>query len=137
MGMQVGNKRGGPMADINVTPLVDVVLVLLIIFMVVTPMLSSGVDVQLPEAKTATETQDVGQHMVVSIREDEAIFVDTTRSSKDTLIDDLNRGWQEDPARSLLIKGDKKLRWRQVHDVMELIREGGMTTMLLATEKPE
>ncbi|HNC96460.1 MAG TPA: biopolymer transporter ExbD, partial [Myxococcota bacterium] len=52
MGMSVGGKKGGAMADINVTPLVDVVMVLLIIFMVVTPMLSSGVDVKLPQAKT-------------------------------------------------------------------------------------
>ena len=66
MGAKVGGKKGGAMADINVTPLVDVVLVLLIIFMVVTPMLSSGVDVNLPKAKTADEEKDMGQHLVVS-----------------------------------------------------------------------
>ena len=137
MGMQVGDSKGGPMADINVTPLVDVVLVLLIIFMVVTPMLSSGVDVKLPKAKTTEDTQDVGQHVVVSIREDDAIFVDTNRSSRDTLIDDLNAEWSKGPARSLLIKGDSRLTWRQVKEVMDLIHEGGMNTMLLATEKVE
>ena len=51
MGMNVGGGKGGPMADINVTPLVDVVLVLLIIFMVVTQMLSSGVEVKLPQQR--------------------------------------------------------------------------------------
>jgi len=135
MGMQTGGKKGGAIADINVTPLVDVVLVLLIIFMVVTPMLSSGADVALPKAKTAQETQDVGQHLVVSIREDEAVFVDTKRSSPDTLVDDINEGYKDDPARSLLIKGDKNLTWKQVHQVMDIIQEGGMNTMLLATEK--
>ena len=135
MGMQAGGKKGGAIADINVTPLVDVVLVLLIIFMVVTPMLSSGVDVALPKASTAQETQDVGQHLVVSIREDEAVFVDTKRSSPDTLVDDINEGYRDDPARSLLIKGDKNLTWKQVHQVMDIIQEGGMNTMLLATEK--
>ena len=63
MGMQVGGKSGGPMADINVTPLVDVVLVLLIIFMVVTQMLASGVEVKLPKSRTATQVQDAGQHL--------------------------------------------------------------------------
>ncbi len=137
MGMQVGDRKGGPMADINVTPLVDVVLVLLIIFMVVTPMLSSGVDVALPTAKTATETQDVGQHLVVSIRDDDAIFVDTTRSSPDTLLDDIKRGYAEDPSRSLLIKADRSLKWKQVAKVMETIRDGGVSTMLMATESED
>ena len=54
MGMNVGGNKGGPMGDINVTPLVDVVLVLLIIFMVVTQMLQSGVEVKLPNARTTT-----------------------------------------------------------------------------------
>ena len=137
MGMQVGKKKGGPMGDINVTPLVDVVLVLLIIFMVVTPMLSSGVDVQLPLAASAQEAQDVGQHLVVSIRDDGVVFVDTAQSTLDLLIDDINDGFREDPARSLLIKGDKSLTWKQVHKVMDVIHSGGMNTMLLATEKEE
>ena len=68
MGAKVGGNKGGAMGDINVTPLVDVVLVLLIIFMVVTPMLSSGVEVKLPKAKTTTQAQDNGQHLVVSVR---------------------------------------------------------------------
>ena len=88
MGAKVGGDKGGPMADINVTPLVDVVLVLLIIFMVITPMLSSGIDVKLPESTTATTTQDVGQHLVISIREDGVPFVDTEKSSLDALVDD-------------------------------------------------
>ncbi|RME28865.1 MAG: biopolymer transporter ExbD [Deltaproteobacteria bacterium] len=133
--MQVGDKKGGLMADINVTPLVDVVLVLLIIFMVITPMLSSGVDVKLPDASSSTTVNDAGQHLVVSIREDGAIFVDTKRSSLDKIIEDLNAEWRKEPNRSLLIKGDKNLRWKQVHAVMDKVRENGMTTMLLAAEK--
>ena len=135
MGMQVGGKSGGMIADINVTPLVDVVLVLLIIFMVVTPMLSSGVDVQLPKAGSSTTVNDAGQHLVVSVREDAAIFVDTKRSSLDTLIEDLNAEWRREPNRALLIKGDKSLKWKQVHGVLDKVRENGMTTMLLAAEK--
>jgi len=137
MGMNVGDKKGGAMGDINVTPLVDVVLVLLIIFMVVTPMLSSGVDVKLPEAQTTESTQDVGQHLVVSISEDAEVFVETKRSSLDTLQADINSEYRLDPARSLLIKGDRSLTWKEVHEVMDVIHEGGMNTMLLAAEKLE
>lgn len=137
MGMQVGDKKGGPMGDINVTPLVDVVLVLLIIFMVVTPMLSSGIDVTLPKAKSTESVRDDGQHLVVSIRDDAAVFVDTKRSSHDTLIDDINAAYREDPDRAILIKGDAHLTWKDVHTTMDVIKDGGMTTMLLATEKFE
>ncbi|MCB9777811.1 MAG: biopolymer transporter ExbD [Alphaproteobacteria bacterium] len=133
--MSVGDKQSGLMADINVTPLVDVVLVLLIIFMVVTPMLSSGVDVDLPDAESSTTVNDAGQHVVVSIRSDAAIFVDTKRSSLDKVVDDLNAEWRKDPNRALLIKGDKTLRWKDVHNVMAKVNDNGMSSMLLAAEK--
>jgi biopolymer transport protein TolR len=152
MGMQVGDrKKGGPMADINVTPLVDVVLVLLIIFMVITHLLGSGVSVPLPPSETATQVRDGGQHLVVSIKKTSQrvvvvgggtaprippeIYVDTNRSSEDDLITDINEAYQDKPARGLLIKGDKDLTWRDVHEVMDIIHAGGMNTMLLATEQ--
>ena len=146
MGMQVGDRRGGPMADINVTPLVDVVLVLLIIFMVITHLLGSGVAVPLPQSQTATEVRDGGQHLVVSVKKSDKrssssvrippeIYVDTNRSSPDDLIPDINQAYQDKPARSLLIKGDKGLTWRDVREVMDMIHAGGMNTMLLATEQ--
>lgn len=143
MGMNVGGKKGGPMGDINVTPLVDVVLVLLIIFMVVTQMLASGVEVKLPTARTTTSVQDVGQHLVISIRpplknETEArVYVDRLQSSSSDLVNDINEAYQDNPSRSLLIKGSKDLKWKEAHAVMSTISEGGMTTMLLATEKEE
>ena len=139
------------MADINVTPLVDVVLVLLIIFMVITHLLGSGVSVPLPPAETATEVRDGGQHLVVSVKKSARrivvasggvaprvppeIYVDTDRSSEDDLITDINEAYQEKPNRGLLIKGDKELTWRDVREVMDIIHAGGMNTMLLATEQ--
>ena len=69
MGMSAGGGGGGgPMADINVTPLVDVMLVLIIIFMLITPVLTSGVDVRLPKAQSVDEGQDVGQNISISIK---------------------------------------------------------------------
>ena len=67
MGMNVGDKSGSTMADINVTPLVDVVLVLLIIFMVVTQMLSSGKAVELPDSSTSKGVRDMGQYLVIAM----------------------------------------------------------------------
>ncbi len=135
MKIEDSSRGSGLMADINVTPLVDVVLVLLIIFMVITPMLSSGMSVELPSAGSSTTVNDAGQHLVLSVRADAAIFVDTKRSSLDNLVEDLNEEWRREPNRSLLIKGDKSLRWKHVHGVMDKVRENGMTTMLLAAQK--
>jgi len=136
MGMSVGGKKGGAMADINVTPLVDVVMVLLIIFMVVTPMLSSGVDVKLPKAKTATEERDMGQYMVVAVRADGAIFVDrdqVTMETVSTVVAD-TRG-----NRSLMVKGDQSVKYGQVREVMDKLQATvpGADTMLLAAHKPK
>ncbi len=134
MGMKVGEK-GGAMSDINVTPLVDVVLVLLIIFMVVTPMLSSGVDVKLPNARTSTTAQDNGQHLVVSIRDDGAVFVDSKQVPLENLIDEVNAEYRRDPNRAILIKADTQLFYGEVRAVMDVLNEGGMSTLLLAAEK--
>ena len=141
MGAKVGGDGGGAMGDINVTPLVDVVLVLLIIFMVVTPMLSSGVDVKLPTAAETSQAQDNGQHIVISVAvdplgsEEAAIYIDTRKISLDTVVDEVNLEYQKDPARAILIKGDSTLRYKQVREVMDVLAEGGMTSLLLAAEK--
>ena len=67
MSMAVGGKKGGPMADINVTPMADIMIVLLIIFMVITPMLQKGVDVKLPQAGNTKERKDEPKSIVVAI----------------------------------------------------------------------
>ncbi len=136
MGAKLGSAKGGPMADINVTPLVDVVLVLLIIFMVVTPMLSSGIDVKLPLARSSTTTQDVGQHLVIGVRDDGSVFIDTEPVTLDTLIEGINEDFKENGQRSILIKAAENTPYRDVRAVTDLIADGGMNTMLLATEKP-
>ena len=143
MGMNTGGNKGGPMGDINVTPLVDVVLGLLIIFMVVTHMLQSGVEVKLPSARTTTSVQDVGQHLVISIRPplkdkvEPRMYVDRLKSDSEMLVSDINDAYADNPSRSLLVKGSKDLRWKEAYSVLKTISEGGMTTMLLATEQEE
>ncbi len=134
MGAKVGDSNE-VFVDINVTPLVDVVLVLLIIFMVVTPLLSSGVDVTLPKAKTTTQTQDNGQHLVISVRDDGVVFVDTRTVSLETIVDEVNAEYRKDPNRAVLIKADSTLHYGEVRAVMDKLAEGGLATQLLAAEK--
>jgi len=136
MGMSAGGGGGGPMADINVTPLVDVMLVLIIIFMLITPVLTSGVDVRLPKAQSVDEGQDVGQNIAIAIKSDETVYVGKKETDEKHLIEDIQAEFDMDPARGLLIKGDKRLAWKQVHKVMwQINEEGGMSTLLLAVEK--
>ena len=138
MGMSVGDKdSGGMLAEINVTPLVDVMLVLIIIFMVVSQALATGVNVDLPSAKSAEESRDVGQNINIAIRGDESLYVERTETDLDGLIDELNSEFERDGARGLLVKGDKGLTWKQVRVVMDKINENGMSTMLLAVQKEE
>jgi biopolymer transport protein TolR len=154
MGAAVGSKKGA-MADINVTPLIDVVLVLLVVFMVVTPMLQSGQTVDLPVATQAISENDVGQFIVVSVTEDRGWWVDaeqicgpdkaecTNEASGETLIDALNAEFAKDrsrvaegkPARGVLIKADGDLPYEKVRVVMDVIAAKGMTTQLLAADK--
>jgi biopolymer transport protein ExbD len=136
MGMSVGGKKGGAMADINVTPLVDVVMVLLIIFMVVTPMLSSGVDVKLPNAKTATEEKDMGQYLVISVRSDGAIFVDREQVTLETVAAKVTelRG-----SNAMMVKGDQTVTYGKVREVVDAIHKDvpNTDTLLLAAHKPK
>ena len=135
MGMAVGGRKGGPMADINVTPLVDVVLVLLIIFMIVTPMLASPVEVTLPEAKKTEEAKDLGSRVVVFVGPKAEIFVGRERAEKDTLVPAIQEAFKSKENRELLIKADVNLKWRDVHEVMSTIKDGGVNDMFLATKK--
>lgn len=126
---------GGPMADLNVTPLIDIVLVLLVVFMVITPMLQSGLPVDLPAATTAITRNDAGQYIVVSITEDGRWAVEQDEVDKDTLIPKIMDKYREKPDRAVLIKADNRLEYRKVREVMDILAENRMTSVLLAASK--
>lgn len=131
MGAKLGS-GSGPMADMNVTPLIDVVLVLLVVFMVITPMLQSGLPVDLPEATQTTTVNDVGQHIVVSVHPELGWAVEQETADRDTLVDLINEEYRRSPSRSILIKADKSLEYQQVREVMDILADKGMTSVLIA-----
>lgn len=134
MGAKLGS-GGGPMADINVTPLIDVVLVLLVVFMVITPMLQSGMPVDLPKATQTEQVNDVGQFIVISVTEKDGWWVEQASVDKDTIIGAINEEYQKNPERQLLIKADKDLEYRAVREVMDVLAENRMTSLLVAAAK--
>src|SRR5688572_1512082 len=109
--MAMGPSSGrGVKNDINVTPLVDVVLVLLIIFMVITPMLTRGKDVALPKANTKQGTDEPPRDpLVVSITADGRLWLETNEARGDTLEREIVRLVREAPGRPILLKGDRDL----------------------------
>jgi biopolymer transport protein TolR len=127
---------GSVQSDINVTPLVDVCLVLLIIFMVVTPLLQSGVPVLLPDT-TNPEKYPEGQHQVkVAIQEDGKIFIGQDWiPTKAELIRRMDDMLKTDPQKEVVIKADKRLKYKEVRDVMKALNEAGFTKVGLITTK--
>lgn len=134
MGAKLGT-GGGPMADINVTPLIDVVLVLLVVFMVITPLLQSGMPVDLPQATTTTTVNDVGQYITISVTKEQGWWVESEQVTADTLIEQVNYEYSVNPLRSILVKADRGLEYGKVREVMDILAENNMTTVLVAASK--
>jgi len=122
-------------SDINVTPLVDVCLVLLIIFMVVTPMLQKGVNVALPETVTPEKMPENERQLEISIKSDDSVFVNQKPISDEDLPDALKEFHANNPDRDVVVKGDKRLKYKRVRQVMRLINEAGFTRVGLVTER--
>ena len=126
-------KPGNTKNEINVTPLVDVVLVLLIIFMVVTPMLHRGVHVQLPETKNHEKKQDTGEQLVVTIRGDGAVFIETDKIPADQLVERVKHELKK--SRPVHVRGDKSVQYKVVREVLEKIHDAGAQNVGMGTEE--
>ncbi len=123
-------------AEINVTPLVDVVLVLLIIFMVTAPMLSMGIDVNLPRVKS--KTIDVNEEkLVLSINKDREIFINRTKIPKDDLKVKLENIFTARLDKEIFLRADKSVAYGFVVEVMSEIRKAGVDKLGMVTETPE
>jgi len=128
-------EKGQVKADINVTPLVDVVLVLLIIFMVVTPMIVSGVAVDLPRTAHHQEKPDDGKDLMVSITEDKQIWVMTRAVKIKELSQVIDEEMRKDPGKTVFVKGDARVDYGTARKVMEEISKMGIQDVVLGTEE--
>jgi biopolymer transport protein TolR len=136
MGMSVGSGRGGPKSDINVTPLVDVCLVLLIIFMVVTPMLQQGKDVQLPVATHIDEGVEQEDPLILAVTSDNRVWHGTSQIRLEDVTRVVKTTLAASPNRSVLLKGDTRLSMKQMREVMKYAQEGGAKSVALGVETP-
>jgi len=137
MSMAVGGDKGGPMANINVTPMADIMIVLLIIFMVITPMLQKGVDVKLPIASNTKERKDEQKTVIVAIRKDGTTYLNGI-PQKDVaeLTPQVKERLEEAPEgqKTVYLKADTDLAYSEVMKVMDLLREAGVEEVALIAE---
>ena len=112
-------------SEINVTPFVDVMMVLLIIFMVTAPMMDSGLDVDLPQAKQVENLPTDADHLVLTVREDGALFLDTYQVQLEELESRLSM-LVKDKGRALFLQADKSVPYGIVVDVMGRIKAAGI-----------
>ena len=118
-------RKKGFVSEINVTPFVDVMMVLLIIFMVTAPMMDSGLDVDLPQAKQVDNLPTDAEHLVLTVREDGALFLDTYQVQLDELETRLSM-LVKDKGRALFLQADKSVPYGLVVDVMGRIKAAGI-----------
>ena len=138
MSMDVGGKKGGAIAAINVTPMADVMIVLLIIFMVITPMLQKGVDVVLPQAGNINDREDAPQIPVVAVRKDLTTYFGSEKlDSQAALLPMLRERIQDmdEGTKLVYLKADEELPYSEVMKVMDICREAGVEEIALIAEQ--
>ncbi len=135
MGMDVGGAKGGLKADINVTPLVDVMLVLLIIMMLIAPMLQKGVDVRLPLASNSSDKPETQEQTVVAVTADKRLFLNGIPIREDDLRTQIEAALEDKKEKIVLIKGDQDAPYASIMGTMDRLREANIENIGLITEK--
>jgi len=128
-----GNNRHNFMSDINVTPLVDVMLVLLIIFMVTAPMMMQGIDVSLPRTTSKPLPVD-NEHLIITVDVKGEIFINDYKVDLDALQLKLKRVLEGRPDRNVFLRADKGVPYGVVARVMSEIRNAGVSRIGMVTE---
>jgi biopolymer transport protein ExbD len=121
-------------SEINVTPLVDVCLVLLIIFMVVTPLLQKGVPINLPVTEEPEKTPDTEKQLQISVKADGAVYLGSSVVRKEQVQSELEQIHQRTPDREIAVKGDRQVKYGDVLDVLKACREVGFNDVGLIAQ---
>ena len=137
MSMDLGGAKGGVKSDINVTPLVDVMLVLLIIMMLVAPMLQQGVSVKLPKADNTVDKPESQDQTVIAIAANKAIYLNAKPVQEAELATKVNEMLEGKTEKIVLIKADEEVEYGAVMAAMDQLRQAGIEDVGLITEKQE
>lgn len=134
MAFQGNDNQKKVFADINVTPLVDVMLVLLIIFMVTAPLMLNGIQLELPKTKEVNNINLSTSQVVLSFTKDGQYFLGTDPVNKDDMIKLIKSKFEENKSKVLFIRADFGLPYGKVAKLMSYLKRGGISSLALVTE---
>jgi biopolymer transport protein ExbD/biopolymer transport protein TolR len=139
MGISVRNEGGKVSSNINVTPMVDVMLVLLIIFMVITPMLQNKVQIDMAKVDNATAMPDADKDdaIVVAVTRDGGVFLGQNKTSVSELGSQVSTALADKPGKTIFIRADARAQYRAVEDAIDAVRSAGVDDVGLLTQKRE
>ena len=135
MSMDVGGSKGGLKADINVTPLVDVMLVLLIIMMLIAPMLQQGVSVKLPQASNTADKPETQEQTVVAVTSDKRLYLNGVPIQEGELQGQIQTLMETRKEKIVLIKGDEEAPYSAIMNTMDRLRGANIENIGLITER--
>jgi biopolymer transport protein TolR len=137
MSMDVGGAKGGVKSDINVTPLVDVMLVLLIIMMLIAPLLQKGVELTLPTAVNRTDKPDTADQTVVYVDAQSHLYVNAIpATNQDDAVTRLQANFESKTDRTVYLKGDTNASWGAIMSMMDALRKAGIEAVSLIADTP-
>jgi biopolymer transport protein TolR len=129
-----GRARYKPMSEINVTPMVDVMLVLLVIFMVAAPLLTVGVPVDLPQTK-APAINEQKEPLVITVNAEGKLFLQNSEIADDQLVPRLQAITKNNPDADIYVRGDRAINYGRVMEVMGMVSAAGFNKVSLVTEQ--
>ena len=135
MSMQVGQKTSALNSEINITPLADVMLVLLIIVMLIAPLLQQGVDVVLPEAANTTEKPENDSQTVLAVTADGRFFIDKIQVTEQNLLREVQTVLERKFEKIVLIKADQDAQYSNVMSILDRLQRAGIEDIGLVTER--
>ena len=133
IGPKNNHKKRQIMSDINITPFVDVLLVLLIIFMVAAPLMTSSVNLELPQG-SATPMKQKTQPITISIKSDGSVFLQDDSIKLSLIAKELTKLTNRDFSTKILVRGDKKLDYGRVMQIVKVVSLAGFSKIVLVTE---
>ncbi|MEM7480314.1 MAG: ExbD/TolR family protein [Acidobacteriota bacterium] len=136
MAFHIGDSDDQVLADINVTPLVDVMLVLLIVFMIAAPMLHQGIAVDLPKADQRALPMRQQDPLVVSVSRDGIVYLRDTPVHPTQLVERLLPILESREDKLVFLKGDREVPFGSVIEVLDVLQQGGITEVGMVTETP-
>jgi biopolymer transport protein ExbD len=134
MGMQMGSGKKGPVSDINVTPLVDVMLVLLVIFMVTAPMMFSGINLKLPKTQKVNNLGLRQELVILSVTESDQYFLGKNQIQQTDLIPEILKQFKASNTDVIYLRADYGLRYEKVAKLIASLKKAGVSNIALVTE---